>query len=430
MKDIFANSGTFTRNAWEWLYETVDHEQFKDRDADLIYGSLEKDFRPVHFGDFLQHYIFKKLGLNGTYKDVTLKDYQTIILDAFRDNGTPPSFTPTSAKLSALAKNWLTQQRVKRQVVLLLGFGLKMSVEEVNEFLYKVLQEPFLNDQNPFEAICKYCYQHGYGYYKFQQLRQIYEDIQPNQLNMKLIYDCQPAGREESYSTIHDDSKLMSYLARTKKNESDRFFDMAFTYFRELYDQARDLIAQQRNVSQQEDVLLMADRLREKLSHSDRLNDYEKLERVRQAEENNRILTRSDISESDFEQILCSAIPVNDNGNLTPVKNSTLNAQFEGRRFSRKHINDILLRKSEPERFDLITLNFLIFALRIDQEPNAQKRYDRFIGSTNRILSDCFMGPLYVTNPYECFVLMCILSVSPLETYTEVIEMSYQERIE
>ena len=37
------------------------------------------------------------------------------------------------------------------------------------------------------------------------------------------------------------------------------------------------------------------------------------------------------------------------------------------------------------------------------------------------------MGPLYVANPYECFVLMCMLSVSPLETYTEVIEKSYTE---
>ena len=426
MQDIFRNTGTFTRNAWEWLYETVDHDQFHTRDAELIYESLERDFHPVHFGNYLQHYIFKKLGMSGTYSDISLRDYQTIIQDAFRDNGTPPAFTPTTAKLGALAKNWLTQQSVKRQVVLLLGFGLKMSVEEVDEFLYKALHEPLLNDQNPFETICKYCYQHGYGYYKFQKLWQIYEQTPPDQLNMKLIYDNQPAGREESYAAVHDDAKLMSTLTSQKKHTDNQFSDIVYSHYENLYNQARDLIAAQLTAAQSEDDLLLAGRLQEKLSYSKSLYDYEKQEHIRRLAETHSALSRDDISESDLEHILCSAIPIDGNGNLIPAKRSTLNAQFDGKRFSRKHINDILLKKSEPERFDLITLNFLIFALKVDQEPNAQRRYHHFIQSTNQILDECFMGPLYVANPYECFMLMCILSVSPLETYSDVIEKSYQ----
>lgn len=427
MSDIFAQSGTFTRVATDWLYDTVDHEKFGERDAELIYKAMEEDFKPVHFGQHLQHFIFKKLGMEGEYTDLSVRDYQAVIVDAFRDHGTPASFTPTTAKLSALAKNWLTQQSVKRQAVLLLGFGLKMSVEEVNGFLYKTLHEPLLNDQNPFEKICMYCYQHGYGYFKFQQLWQIYEQSQPSQLDMKLIYDCHPAGREESYAAIHDDSKLLSDLADLKKHGGDRFSDLLFARFLSLYDQARDLIAEMYSQSQDKDDLVMARRLQEKLEHNDRLYDYEKQERVRRAEDAHEAFTREDITESDLEHILCSAIPVDKNGNLIPAKRSALNAQFEGKRFSRKHINDILLRKSDPERFDLITLNFLIYALQVDREPNAQRRFDRFIQSTDSILKDCYMGPLYVVNPYECFVIMCILSVSPLETYTDVIERSYQE---
>ena len=154
--------------------------------------------------------------------------------------------------------------------------------------------------------------------------------------------------------------------------------------------------------------------------------DYEKQERVRQEENGGTALTREDITESDLERILCSAIPTDSSGNLIPARRSTLNTLFEGNRMSRQHISDVLLRKIEPERFDLITLNFLIFSLRVEEEPNPQKRYMRFIQSTNRILADCFMGPVYVTNPYECFVLMCMLSISPLETYNDVIEKSYQ----
>ena len=387
MKDIFENSGTFTRNAWEWLYETVDHDQFLDRDTDLIYQSLEQDFKPVHFGRYLQHYIFKKTGMEGTYTDISLKDYQTIITDAFRENGTPGSFTPTTAKLSALAKNWLTQQSVKRQAVLLLGFGLRMSAEEVNEFLYKALLEPMLNDRNALEAVCKYCYQHGYGFYKFRRLWQIYEQLDPDHPDLRLIYDAQPQGRAESGATAQEDVRLMNALMGLKKQGGSRPDEVSFERFSVLYDQARHLVFA--------------------LSGTDRKR-------------------WEDVSESDLERILCSAIPMSENGNLISARESTLHAQFEGKRFSRKRINDILLRKTEPERFDLITLNFLIYSLQVEQEPNPQKRYIRFIESTNRILADCFMGPVYVTNPYECFVLMCMLSVSPLETYNDVIEKSYQ----
>ena len=425
MSDLFDWSGTFTRNAWEWLYQTVDHEQFGDRDTELIYESLEKDFQPTHFGRYLQHYIFKKTGMQGVYTNVPLKDYQTIIQDAFRDNGTPASFTPTTSKLSALTKNWLTQQSVKRQAVLLLGFGLRMSEEEVDDFLYKALHEPILNDLNPFETICAYCYQHGYGYYKFQQLWKAYESMAPDQLDMKPVYDAQPAGRKESYATIYDDSKLLSSLAGLKKNAGSKYADTVYLHFLTLYNQARDLTAAQLSETGWEEALLMGRRLRENLERSSRYDDFEKEERVRRVENSGTTLTRDDITESTLEDILCSAIPTDRSGNLIPARRSTLNALFEGKRMSRQHLSDLLLRKTEPERFDLITLNFLIFSLRVEEEPNAQKRYMRFIKSTNQILADCYMGPLYVTNPYESFVLMCMLSVSPLETYNDVIEKSY-----
>ena len=36
------------------------------------------------------------------------------------------------------------------------------------------------------------------------------------------------------------------------------------------------------------------------------------------------------------------------------------------------------------------------------------------------------MGPLYIANPYECFILMCLLSEDPLGTYSDVLEVSYR----
>ena len=78
-------------------------------------------------------------------------------------------------------------------------------------------------------------------------------------------------------------------------------------------------------------------------------------------------------------------------------------------------------------RFDLITLNFFIYSQTLDDYPSVKERYNSFVESTNEILKRCFLGELYISNPYECFVLMCILSEDPLGTYADVWEMSYEQ---
>ncbi len=49
------------------------------------------------------------------------------------------------------------------------------------------------------------------------------------------------------------------------------------------------------------------------------------------------------------------------------------------------------------------------------------------VEETNALLERCFLGELYISNPYECFVLMCLLSEDPLGTYADVWELSYDE---
>lgn len=122
-----------------------------------------------------------------------------------------------------------------------------------------------------------------------------------------------------------------------------------------------------------------------------------------------------------------SSIPVDRHGNLTPSMASKLNAQFSGKRFSRQHISDILAGKADVTRFNLIILNFFNYSQTLDEYPNAKARFMSFIESTNKMLDQCFLGELYISNTYECFVLMCILSDDPLGTYADVWELSYEQ---
>lgn len=416
----------FTGAAWESLYDAVDDTQFIDKDAKLIYNSLKNRMKIISFGDYLKRYIYLKAGLTEPFADVPLKEYQVIIRTAFSDNNTPPSFTPTTAKLSALSKNWLTQQTVKRNVVFLLGFGLNMSADDVNMFLTKALQEQEINPKDPFEVICRYCYDNKYNYLKFEKLWQVYADTPAYALNSEDIYSDHTIGMRNIAHLIHDDASLMAYLSQLKSDKS--ISKMSFTAkqcFDALYNDAKELIARLYNSYEDERHNAEVAEYIQRISRSERLFDYQKQELIEKFRANKRVFSRDDITESDMEHIICAAIPKDRYGNLTPGKMSQLNEQFSGKRFSRQRISDILSGSAAVTRFDLITLNFFVFSQKSDVYPNPKTRYMKFYDSTNEILERCFLGKLYIQNPYECFVLMCILSDDPLGTYADVWELSY-----
>ena len=109
------------------------------------------------------------------------------------------------------------------------------------------------------------------------------------------------------------------------------------------------------------------------------------------------------------------------------MKASALRDQFSGARLTRQHLGDIIAGKSQITRYDLITLSFLSFSQTITEYPSALKRYSAFIDSTNQILEQSDMGPIYPVNPYESFIMMCVLSEDPIGTFSDVWELSYSD---
>lgn len=395
------NDTDFTGFAWDILYDAVDSTIFMDKDADLIFHALQKKLKFISFGTYLQRYLYRKAGFTEPFEEVPVKEYQMIIKDSFAENNVPASFEPTTAKLSALSKNWLTQQTVKRKVVFLLGFGLRMSHEDVNEFLNKALREQGINAKDPFEVICWHCFSNGYGYPKFEKLWKEFLDLIVDDADFKLLYGDGTVGARDIVRAIKNDEDLMKYVARLKtKNNQLQLSVSARKCFDELFEKSRELVAEIYN--------------REKIADDGLKTNGQK-----------KVFQASDITEGDLEHVISSAIPVDRYGNLTPVKASRLNSQFSGKRFNRQHVFDVLAGKSEVNRFDLITLNFFIYSQSLEKYPNAKTRFMSFVEETNKILERCYLGELYVSNPYECFVLMCILSEDPLVTYADVWEKSY-----
>ena len=409
------------------LAQTHESAEYEEDDSSAIFSMLQENMKPVDFGYYLKRYVYKAAGYKADFDSVSVQDYIETIAEAFSSKGVPVSLKPTSTRLRAAVKNWLTQKTVSREAVIMLGFGLDMDLETVNGFLTKALQESSLNPKDPVETICWYCLKTGQGYYHFRQLLSQYEALPGSVDDDKNISITGTMILRTEVSEIKDDKMLLRYLNQLRRidGKSRQSVD-ARAAFDKLYDEAREMIADLNNESETAKNEVEVHRLKESLSRNDRLYDEQKQEKIRTLMEQRKVWTKEEITPVQFEEILFSSIPRDRNGNLIPMKGSALNEQFRGKRLNRQHIQEILDGTGTINRYDLATMSFLVQSQKNPDEDDAVKRYHAFIDQTNLILDYCGMGELYVANPYEAFLMICMLTDYPLGTYADVWELSYE----
>ncbi len=388
MQDKLERSFSFTLKGNRLVQATVSSEDFRDQDAESIFQVLKAQLAFVPFSEYLKRYVYQTAGMFGSYLQISPEEYAETIIDAFVETGTPVSFRPSATRLKGRVKSWLQQAAVRRETVLLLGFALSMPEKDVNDFLTNALHDHRLDEEDPLEAMCGYCYRHGYKYAKLKQLMDIWQASEPGSLNPDLILRNQPVGREASRIIIEEDTALLQRLVERKgypgateqKARTER-------HFTRLYDQARDLIRSSCGCNDPADTDTSGSRK--------------------------------------LEEVLCASVPRDHHGNLVPELKSDLRETIAGKRFSRQHLYELRHGIVEPSRYDLMTLRFLICAESREQEADPKVRCAQFVEDMNRILLDCGFGELYTADPYECYLLMCLLSLDPLGTYTDVQELAY-----
>ena len=380
----------FTRRAAQRFRQVVSLDSFEDEDADVIFHYLYKEMELVSFGDHLKRYIYERAELEEPFSEVPQEVYKDIILDSFKETYTPKSMNPTSTKLSALVNNWLNQASVKRETVFLLGFGLKMTAEDVSDFLTRVLKEQDFDFHNPDEVIYWYCYSTQQGYHKAEELKKKYEELEPIQTDSsQVLYNANLC--------LDTEEKLLDYLARLKAKRDDPKSEksQAFQEFTKHLYHAKQIIAG--------------------------LYQHDEEEKG-----GDKVWTADRITPSDVEKVICSGIPINKMGNLKKMSASILAKHFSQKRFSRQRITNILSHKLPVERFDLITLEFFIVSQEMEDD-DPFNRYKHFLEEIQDILLRCGMSEIYIVNPYECFLLMCLLTDCPLAVFADIWEMSYEE---
>ncbi|MBQ0000605.1 MAG: hypothetical protein KBT01_03580 [Clostridiales bacterium] len=381
----------FTRRAAQRFRQVVRLDQFEDEDADVIFNYLYKEIELVSFGDYLKRYIYERAGLEEPFYEVPQEVYKEIVTESFKETYTPKSMNPTSTKLSSLINNWLTQASVKRETVFLLGFGLRMTPEDVSEFLTKVLREQDFDFHSPEEVIYWYCFFKQYGYSKAEEYKTRYMELDPNK-NYKDAFKVYSGGL-----CLDSDEKLFQYLAYLKVGADDPMSEesQAFQECLRLLQHTKEIIASM----------------------------YQQDENEKNPK---KIWTADDITPADVEKVICSGIPVNQMGNLKKMSASILAKHFSQKRFSRQRITSILNHKLPVERFDLITLQFFIISQEM-QDDDPYNRYHHFLEEIQEVLQKCGMSEIYIVNPYECFLLMCLLTDCPLAVFADIWEMSYED---
>ena len=372
----------FTVRAQKKINQIVTSESFQDMPAEDTLRFLLSELDQVPFCDYLKRYLYRQTGMTENFRSIPDATWENVIDLSFSEHNAPHSFEPTTTRWHAMIRSWLRADRVRRDTVFLLGFGLCMSAEDVSDMLTKGLNEDDFHPGNPREALFRYCYTHDLPYsYAWSVMTR---DNKSAPSNVPVDEIAVPENEEQLLALLRrlDEKGVQAAASRERYN-----------VFMSLYDRCREMIAE---IYQQDEA--------------------EKPEKER------RIWRKEDISPADLEQMLCSGVPYTDSGNLIKSSHSLLDKRFESFRPSRQHLDSVIRQKLEPDRYDLITLSFFLRSL---DEGDDFRRFQQFVADTNRMLSGCGMRNLYPVHPYEAFILVCMVSPCPLAHYADVIEMSY-----
>lgn len=382
----------YTRRAQTSIENVISSEEFANMDAEMIYTCMRENMKVIGFSDYLKRYIHGKMKMKKQISEVEDAVYFQIIKESFEYNEAPFSFTEITTKKNAIIRNWLKAATIRRSGVFVLGFGLRMTPEEVSAFLTKGLQEEDFDFSDPKEVIYWYCYCHAYPYVRTITLWNIYEKLEPME------------GTEETWRPMYAEPKkfllseenLLVYLRMLKyRGIAQTIQETAYQEFLQLYGQCQTIISDMHNLD---------------------------AEFIDQKEGTAR---PADIGPDELEKVFCSGMPTDRRGALQTISDSTLSSLFKSKRMTGHRIWRILRRKDKVGRFDLITLLFFIYAQTVEPYWPAE-RYLQYIDAANELLGKCSMHGIYPANPYEAFVLMCLVTDDPLDTYAEIWSMSFE----
>ena len=381
-----AKAYNFTITAIKEFYDTIESDQFTEAGGDTIYAYLTKVMELVSFKEQLKRYIYEASGTREAYSKM---DYGAFMLAAFEKNDCMAG--KSKPELKRQINRWLNAETIKRENLFLIGFGLDMDDKVLTKFLTLVLKESDFDFNDPKEVIFWHCRHTGKSYQAAMNMLEAYEQLEQKE----------PVRADHRWQAFQTMPKM--YLGME---------DQLWVYLHYL----KFLMIADRKTTKSREMFEKIYR-RVQRAAADYMNRY--------PDKFGQVTRWEDINPARIESVLYSGVPVTEKGNQRSF--AALKKQFKSKRLNRARMSELLAGKS-MERFDLITLIFLLYALNEDKlSMYAGVRFTEFVEKTNNLLAEAGMMSLYPVNPYEAFILMCIVSDDPLDTFAAVWEKSYEE---
>lgn len=390
--DQTLNPSDFTKIGQSRLARLIEDGLSEDDDSDMIYDCLKNSMQIVSFGDYLRRYIFRRLGRKGDYTSISLHEYRQILMESFRETFTPKSFHKTTTRFSTLAESWLTKPSISRETVFLLGFGLNMPLDDVSLFLTDALKEQDFNTYDPREIIFWYCLKNHKGAGEAIHYLEEYDWMDFKEENREADPDSSIVIREKVFQMKNEEDLKAGLRYLLSEERSYPFSRTCLRAFKELYEEARMLAWASEN----------------------------------ETFDNKQEKKLADFSHGEFEKKLYAGITFDKSGNLRKVSDSDLQKHLSYKRLTRQRISKILSGKTRVNRYDLMTLVFYNISMESDPDTKTEKRFNAFVSAVNEVLDRCHMGRLNIANPYESFLLMCMLTNGPLIAFSDVWDFSYE----
>ena len=369
-----------------------------DMDYQNIHDYLEKVCtQRVGFCGYLKRDLYRLMKREGIltdekFEDVKVRKMNEYLRRSFRAGGVPFSFEGKEVKTD----RWLTQKSVSRDVVLLVGFGLRMGPEQVDDYFTKGLNQMRFSFINPREVICYYCYANNLSFMDFETIEKICEqrfsglsEAERKERAGKDMFS--GFGKERLVSDINYLYEFVLFLKCSGSYERSK--NNALLQFEQLADEVQRLYIEELVENEE----------------TDEIADKNKNQR------NSYLIEKA---------LYAGAFFYDENNNLLKDADETVESSLESYYLTRPKINKILKGKQGVSRFDLITLYFYCFAKKCtDFDVSVEERKERcftFIDDMNVILMKANMYKYNVTNPYECFILLCVMAEDPFESFTEL----------
>lgn len=398
-KNVF-RADEYTRKSVVKLRQIEENEKLQQairNGSQEIFESIFENtevFR-LTWGDHIKRYIYDSIAPEGVnIEDITDKEFEDFIKHAFRENGmrNRGSMNPkTGTKLGNYLEFWMKSPvtGISRRTCFLFCFGLNMDEEQASYMLTGVLRKADFNVRDYREAIYYYCLRYNLQYAGVVHWLDVYDKL-PETSAVKDEKDWTGTiTLQKKLSEIglkKDDEKFLGYLAELKTFESNRKKSLNCARVeRQILSELEDSISEEKS-----DTFF-------------RKNQAVDLELIEE------FLLMKDLGEVEISPAM-----------IQLMEERIITFPYFSAVSLKKKVVD---RTTSVKREDVLMSAFLLCTCGLDMEANedtegcyAERKAD-FVYEANRRLEECGFGALYLLNPFELFLVSCLLQKRPLDYF-------------